>query len=168
MEDIKIITIQPTDWEQYREIRLRALKEEPQAFASTYAENVDKPAQMWIDRLNEALVGQNQWLLFAQNNNSLVGMIGAFIKEDSTVPEVIAVYVIKEWRGQGIGKLLLDKLITTIKQNQSINKLHLEVNCNQLAAINLYKSCGFSIIGKSKKTLGDGIEYEDYQMELVL
>jgi hypothetical protein len=41
MNNIEIITLKPEEWKQYRDLRLRALKEEPQAFGSTY-EDISK------------------------------------------------------------------------------------------------------------------------------
>jgi len=168
MGEINIITLQPLEWEKYRAIRLCALKEEPQAFASTYEENLHKPSEMWAERLTQALEGKNQWLYFAEQNGNLVGMAGAFMRENESIPEVIAVYVTREARGQGVAKKLMMTLISAIKENSLIHILHLEVNTKQTAAIELYKKCGFIIIKTKANTLGDGIVHEDYLMELAL
>ena len=57
----------------YKELRLRALREEPQAFGSSYEANVNKPDSYWVERLNDVKSG-NGWLVFAEINDKLVGM----------------------------------------------------------------------------------------------
>ncbi|SRR5258706_3395754 len=168
MEKIEIITLQPNDWLQYKELRLKALKEEPQAFVSTYEENLKHPDEFWQKRLEEALIGQSQCLLFAKVKNNLVGMVGGFVGDGKDNAEVIAVFVIKEFRGQGISKILMNELIKTMKHNNVIRRLLVGVNPEQAAALNLYISLGFKIIKKEKMILGDGKEHDSYEMEMLL
>ena len=56
----------------------------------------------------------------------------------------------KEKRKQGIGSLLLEKLISISKELEAIS-ITLEVNCNNLPAINLYKKFDFQEVGSRKK-----------------
>lgn len=43
MDTIQVVTLQPSKWQEYKNLRLLALKEEPQAFGSTYEENAKRP-----------------------------------------------------------------------------------------------------------------------------
>ncbi len=168
MEYLEIITLQPSDWKDYKELRLRALKEEPQAFASTYDENIKLPDEFWQMRLEEALAGESQWLLFARQQDNLVGMAGAFVKDEKDTVHIIAVFVDKKYRGQGISKKLMNNLISAIKQNNEIRRLLVGVNPEQVAALNLYQNIGFKLIKKGKIILGDGKEHENYEMEMLV
>jgi ribosomal protein S18 acetylase RimI-like enzyme len=168
MENIEIVTLQRTEWQQYRDLRLRALKEEPQAYASTYRENADKPDSYWTERLDEASSGQTQWLVFAKQGDNLVGMVGAFMKDHTDIVDIIAVYVAKEARGKGIAKKLMNAIMVKIKENKQVRKMRVGVNPEQVPALNLYKSLGFIITKKEKMILGDGKEHDSYDMEKVV
>jgi len=40
MDNIKIIKLTPERWEEYKNLRLEALKNSPTAFASSYEDNI--------------------------------------------------------------------------------------------------------------------------------
>lgn len=166
MENIEIVTLQPQQWQKYKDLRLRALKEEPQAFSSTYEDSVKYPDSFWQGRLKQAYVGNSQWLLFAKQEDNLVGMAGAYVADEKDAANVVGVYVAKDVRGQGVSKKIIINLITRIKQNKSIKKLFVSVNPDQVAAFNLYKSLGFNIIRKDKMIFGDGKQHDSYEMVL--
>lgn len=168
MEAVKIITLEPAAWQLYRDLRLRALKEEPQAFASTYEENANKPDEYWMKRLEEANEGKTQWLVFAKQGDKLIGMVGAFVKDKMDTVDIIAVYVAKEARGQGIAKKLMNSIISKIQKNKSVKRLLVGVNPEQVPAFNLYKGLGFTILKKERMILGDGKEHDSYEIEKVV
>ena len=59
----------------------------------------------------------------------------------------VSVYVSKESRGRGIGKLLLEHLILA-SENEGLWTLQSGVFPNNLASIKIHESCGFRRIGK--------------------
>lgn len=169
MDTIEIVTLQPEDWRQYRDLRLRALKEEPQAYGSTYEDNAKRPDEFWQKRLEESLIMSTQWLVFAKSDRMLVGMMGAFIeKEQSDSAHIIAVYVIPEARGKGIAKSLMKELLESIKTNKQIKNIIVDVNVEQTVAFNLYKNSGFEISKQYRAKLGDGKEHDIYQLQTVI
>lgn len=168
MENVEIVKLQPQQWESYKDLRLRALKEEPQAFSSTYEDSVKYPDSFWQERLKQAYVGNSQWLLFAKQADNLVGMAGAYVADEEDAAEVVGVYVAREVRGQGISKKLVVDLINKIKQDKSIKKLLIGVNPEQVAAMGLYQGLGFKIIGEDKMIMGNGKQYDNYEMVLIL
>ncbi len=168
MEFVEIVTLDPHDWQQYKTLRLQALQEDPQAFSANYENTVKAPDSQWQERVKEAQRGKSQWLLFAKVDEKLIGMVGGFIHEDPTIAHVGTAFVTKEERGKGIGALLMQDLIKRIKQKKHIKKMEVEVNSIQEAAVRLYKNCGFTVVGKQKRVLGDEKEYEDFLMELPL
>lgn len=56
----------------------------------------------------------------------------------------------KSWRGKGIGNLLMEDMILTAK-SRNLQNITLEVNENNIIAINLYNKFGFSVEGKRPK-----------------
>jgi GNAT superfamily N-acetyltransferase len=130
MDRIKIVTLKPEEWQEYRDLRLRALKEDPQAYGSTYEENAKHPDEYWRKRLEDTLNTNTQWLVFAKLDDVLVGMVGAFAEKEPDNAHVIAVYVTPEARGKGISKLLMQELLAKIKTTwiQVFNATVLTVN----------------------------------------
>lgn len=168
MDAIEIDALDPSEWEAYKNLRLLSLKEEPHAYLSTYANSSQEADDKWRLRLEDALKGDKQWLSFAKQNGKLIGMVGAFRIDDEPQAEIISAFVMKEFRGRGVGTKLMEHLLDTIQKNKEITKAHLEVNATQPAAVQLYKNCGFVITGSVKRVLGDGEEYDDYVMEKYL
>ncbi len=75
-QPIEIVQLPVEEWQIYRQIRLEALRDAPQAFGSTYQEQSVKPDAYWQSRLEEAAKGENRWLLFAHTGAQPIGMIG--------------------------------------------------------------------------------------------
>lgn len=67
--------------------------------------------------------------------------------------------VAKEWRGQGIGAILLSALFEWATKNEILEKINLSVHSNNERAIALYKKVGFEVEGVRKKDL----KYKDGQ-----
>jgi len=166
MENVEIITLEPQDWKQYRDLRLRALQEEPHAYGSTYADNVKNSDESWMERLKDASLEKAQWLVFAKHNDTVVGMAGAFAQKEIDTAQVIAVYVVPEERGKGISKLLMSDILTRIKKNKFVRKILVDVNPEQEAAYNLYKNYGFEVTKKYNMILGDGKEHDVIQLQM--
>ncbi len=91
---------------------------------------------------------QNESLLVAKNNNSVVGVVGWFEQEDFA--EIIMIGVKKEFRNQQIGSMLLKACISMLLSKR-INKLFIEVRKSNEAAIALYRKTGFVFNRKREK-----------------
>jgi ribosomal protein S18 acetylase RimI-like enzyme len=162
---IQIIKLPLSRWQEYKNLRLRALKDEPQAFSSSYTKEAAYPDEKWQERLSTACQEINSWLLFAQKNRRLVGMIGGWVEPGKDVITIFGMFVVKRERGQGIAKMLFNKLLSTIKQT-SFSRCMLEVNIDQQAAFHLYQTVGFQIVGQENLVLGDGQSHQLYKMDL--
>lgn len=153
--------------EEYKNLRLEALLEEPQAFGSSYKDHKDLPDEKWQEWHSNYKSGERDWMVFAEMNGELIGMAGAYQTDENikkNEANIIAVYVTKKARGNGVSKLLMNKLLNVLK-NSLIKKAKLAVNKDQTAAVKLYESFGFIITGKDNMVLGDGIAHEEYVME---
>lgn len=158
---IQIITLEPERWPEYRELRLEALRTCPQAFCSTYGSQIDKPAEWWQDRLISARSGES-WLLFAEENARLVGMIGAVWDGDAL--DIISMYVQPASQGKGIGRRLMSAILDAT-MDKGATKHVLSVNSVQNDALRLYQSFDFQITHEVQYTFGDGQTYLAYDME---
>ena len=77
-------------------------------------------------------------------DNKIVGFIIYSTLYENT--EIIDIFVSKNYRNKKIGYKLLNKVI----QDHKDNNITLEVNVNNVAAINLYKKLGFEIVATRK------------------
>lgn len=161
-----IVRLPIEKWNEYRALRLRALKEDPEAFSSSYADSLRQPEQFWKARLASAERGERSWLLFGRQDNKPVGMIGAFIEGDTTeTATVVSVYVPREERGNGISSRLMEEILRVLSAVPRLRKARLDVNVSQVAAIRVYQRCGFREIGRKPATTGAGEAVEQLVME---
>jgi RimJ/RimL family protein N-acetyltransferase len=168
-DNITIGKLPPEQWQQYKALRLRALHDDPQAFAVPFEEAVAYPDERWQQRATEGYTGKVSLMVFASEEEQLVGMMGAFFPpHDPGVALIVGVYVVPEARGKGISKKLMAALLHELKANPRIRKAALSVNKGQLAAINLYASFGFQVVGEEHVQLGDGNYYDAHLMERLL
>jgi adenylate kinase family enzyme/ribosomal protein S18 acetylase RimI-like enzyme len=148
---------------------LRALKTEPQAFGSSFSEMAQSPGETWQRRLQD-VIDRKSHLLFARLRGKLVGMVGAFQQEEdrqSSTANIYGMYVDSEARFQGVGKMLLSRLLQNLAES-GVKRARLDVNTDQLAAKQLYLSLGFAVTGSKIQTLGDGRQHLELGMELLI
>ncbi len=168
MTGIQIIKLKPEEWPLYRQIRLEALLNDPQAFGPAYADSLHYPDTFWQGRLQDAQAGERSWLLFAREDDRLVGMIGAFRPEESNEVHIVAVYVSPDKRGQGIGNALMDAILAGVSHLAAVQKAVLGVNKTQVAAVALYQRFGFQVVGEKSGVMGDGQMHTGHLMEKTL
>lgn len=157
----------PDDWETYRELRLAALRESPEAFGSTLVAEQPRVPEQWRDRLAAAQVSDGALALVALAGKCAVGLVWA--KADTTDAEVINVFqmwVAPEHRNHGIGKALLGQIIDWAKSNNA-KALQLGAVCGDTPAIRLYSSVGFLPTG-STEPLREGSSLISQSMRLDL
>lgn len=99
--------------------------------------------------LKEELKSENSNYVVVKNGlNEIVGFGGYKILVDNA--DIMNIVTKKSCRNNGIGTLILQNIIDLIK-SQNINHIILEVNENNIPAINLYKKFGFKTIAERKK-----------------
>jgi ribosomal protein S18 acetylase RimI-like enzyme len=148
-------------WKDYRDLRLDALSKDPCAFGSSHGEERDLPEEEWRRRIHNAL--------FAMSGGKPVGMI-VFVHEKKEkakhIANIFGVYVKKEFRGQGIGKMLIGEALTEILKDRDVKKIRLTVNAENKVAIGLYEDAGFNSVGTMKDELQvEGKFYDELMME---
>jgi RimJ/RimL family protein N-acetyltransferase len=162
---IVIKKLEEDGWKEYRDLRLQALKREPTAFGSSYDEEKDITEEQWRKRT----IGN---ALFALSKDKLIGMIGYFRVNRTKlrhIANIFGFYVSREYRGQGVGKKLIDSVLIQIKKSEDIVKIKLAVNPEQKAAVKLYQSFGFKVVGQLKNELYiKGKFYDELIMEKLL
>jgi ribosomal protein S18 acetylase RimI-like enzyme len=132
-----------SDWETYRGIRLRSLREEPAAYASQYEIERHYTADLW-----KQWMGNGGTFLAFDDDQVLVGTATALRAGDGDTL-VVGMYVAPEVRGQGCPQLLLDAIADLASRRQD-GRLVLEVSESNLRAASCYRSYGFVETGRRR------------------
>ena len=152
-----------TRWEDYRDIRLEALRSEPVAFGSSYEEEAAREKGVWEDRIRN--------IFFALRNDDPIGLIGYTCRErekQKHIAEIFSLFVRMDYRRTGIGEKLLKQALSSIRENEAITKVSLCVNSPQICAVNLYKKYGFEVVGKLKNEIKVNDKfYDQLLMEII-
>lgn len=172
MDNVKIIKLPPERWEEYKNLRLEALKNEPTAFAASYEEKASKEDEYWQNQLKKFQDADEDSMWFAEVSDKLVGLTGWYRSNTEKLrhsASVYAVYVNPKYRGKGIAKELIKKVLEEVESKPEIVKIDLNVNTKNEAATNLYKKLGFEIVGTLHKEIYVNGEYfDEYEMEKIV
>ena len=146
-------------------LRLRALTDNPEAFATTYEETLASGRERLLEGLR-----QKESFYVGAFEHGLIGMV-YFRREEGRKNchkgRILSMYVQPESRGLGVGKALLQEVITQAKQLVGVEQLHLTVVTTNSAAHSLYRSMGFEVYGTILRALKMDEQYWD-EVQMVL
>ena len=161
---MKIISLPEDRWQEYRDLRIKSIHENPQSFHDTVEECLSKDKSFWTNWYKNHLL--------AEENGQLIGMVGGYRESKPMlkhVSHIVSFYVDPLHRGKGVGKKLLVAMIEKLSFHHRSKKITLGVVTTQQSAIHLYESLGFQRVGHSKYAVRVGEKYYDeYMMELYL
>ena len=156
---ISIRRLLPDDWEEFRHIRLRALKDAPHAFSSTLEEAVQLAEEEWRRRLG----ARAQFI--ALTGRATVGTAGGFDEEARA--HLISMWVDPGARRSGVGFRLVTE-VADWARGRGRRTLWLWVVEGNLAAERLYLRCGFDRTGKSQPVGSADAARREFEMSLAL
>ncbi|MEZ6044858.1 MAG: GNAT family N-acetyltransferase [Planctomycetaceae bacterium] len=163
---IQIHRFTPEEWRIYKQLRLSALKEDPDAFGSRWEKWVLEPDSWWESqtlRAHDTL----QNLIRAEVNNAPAGLAcGVIEEEDLHKAHVYQFWVDPCYRSQGVGKRMLDEIISWARQKNA-DSLELHVTCGDRPAARLYARAGFRVTGEPEP-IREGSIILEQTMELRL
>jgi len=160
------MTIHPLDAshaEAYRQLRLEALEQYPEAFASSHEEEQAWPIERFSNRLNSS----DKFTLGAWLDQTLIGSV-TLIPEQRTKlkhrANIVAMYVRPEHRSSGIGRQLMQQAIELARELGHIEQIYLSVMAHNEPAKRLYMALGFEAYGKDWRALKIGDAYHDEEL----
>ena len=136
---MEILRIGPDEWEVFRELRLRALREAPYAFGSRYDDWAEAPEASWRDRLSNVPLN-----LVARVDGELVGMASGVV-EDEDGAELISMWVDPAARGSGVAAALIQAVVEWARS--AGRATYLMVRSENARAIAAYARAGFVDLG---------------------
>lgn len=133
----------------FKEIRLRALRDSPTAFGSTYAQEAQLSDDEWLARAAACHTETTAGFL-ALDGPSAIGIARATPDdEDADVVWVESMWVAPTHRRAGVGRLLINQVIAWTS-GRGARVLKLCVTSHNDAAIRFYQSVGFSPTGRTE------------------
>lgn len=143
------------DVETYWAIRLRALREEPESFGSSYADASARPLADIAGQLR-SMRERGDFTLAAVEDGALVGLI-AFVRapgaKNQHNADIYSMYVAPEARSKGYGRALIEETLRRARALGGIEKVALAVVSTNTAARALYQSLGFTTYGLRPQAL---------------
>jgi RimJ/RimL family protein N-acetyltransferase len=124
------------DWQQLRELRLRALADSPDAFLTTLDEARARTDSEWREWAESTVVFVD---------DEFTGMAGGFVQEDG-IPMLIGMWVTPERRGTGLAEALARAVIEWAR-GLGAPRIVLWVVIGNVAAERFYERIGFAPTG---------------------
>ena len=139
--------LSPDEWPAYRDLRLRALRDSPDAFGSTFERERQRSDAEWAARLAVTEDSRESLPLVAVWGNEFVGLAwGRLVASDDRVVHVYQMWVSPTSRGRGIASLLIDTLIAWARSVRA-TQLRLSVTGGNTSAERTYAKAGFEPLG---------------------
>lgn len=157
------------DASAYKALRLRALKETPQAFISTFEVETKKPLSGFVYELSYAQQSPIWGYYGIFIDQKLVGFCQiskVYAVKKTHIANLYNLYVDPHHRGQGLAKKLVTKVLEKAK-SQNIERVFINYLSKNKSARGFYDHLGFKQCGVRPKAAKDGDEYDD-EVEMVL
>jgi GNAT superfamily N-acetyltransferase len=147
---VTIRRILPSEGMALRDIRLRAIRDTPAAFAVSLADTLVQTEDDWTRWATLSAAGEASVMYVAEDAGNWIGMAGGRrdpAQSDGTV-ELISMWVDPAYRGRGLGRRLVEQ-VAAWAWDHAARRLALWVTEGNAAAIELYTRCGFRALGDS-------------------
>jgi RimJ/RimL family protein N-acetyltransferase len=147
----RVRPLRADEWRELREIRLAALLDAPDAFATRYAEAAARDDERWrTDAVERAT-------FVAVEDGRIVGMASGW--DDAGAAQLIQMFVRPEARGRGLADELVAAVVRWARE-RGFERLELGVTDGNLAAERVYARCGFVRVGEPIDRSGAGVARE--------
>ncbi len=160
---IEILTVD--NWKILKDLWLPALESDSIAYGSSYEENVDLNEDAWRKKFE---AGPKYIARVGGNPVGLIGVHYEKTKKTEHVAHVVGFYVDPFYRGQGVGRKILERVLADLQAHPKISKVELGVNVLQTNAVALYKSFGFVEEGVLHNATKIGNTYYDHAQMYLL
>jgi len=157
VSDIKLLG--PEEWPVLRDIRLRALRESPESFLSSYEREVSFGSERW-----RAEFARGEWSI-GFIDTAPVGLLGTTRELDTPADQCYLEYmwVAPEFRRSGLAHSLLEVVLGRVRNN-GVNTVFLWVLDGNTPAEQLYKSIGFVSTSQRQPLEADPARFEELML----
>ena len=157
----EIHPITPLLTANYKAVRLRALKDSPLAFGSTYERESQFTDEEWNARAARLCVGRDMGFL-ALCDGKYDGLVLCLLDPDDPLKgQLVSMWVAPERRKLSVGRQLIEAIATWASE-RGVRTLRLMVTSVNDSAMEFYRRNGFVMTGKTEPYPNDPdiMEYE--------
>src|SRR5687768_3906262 len=131
--------VESDDWERLRDVRLRALASDPDAFLETVEDARTLPDERWRER---ARPSEHDVTFVHERDDAFDGMVSAFVDDDAETVHLVGMWVARDLRGSGVARELVGRIIEWSRGHGRV-RVVLSVEAGNARAARLYEKCGF-------------------------
>jgi GNAT superfamily N-acetyltransferase len=162
MSEISVRVLEEDGWQDYRNVRLAALQESPQAFLATYAEEAMKPEQYW----RNCMVRSDR--LLAESAGEPLGVASVDIDDEATDSASISdLWVTPEARNTGVASRLVQAAADQAIRH-GCTKLYYWVSTENGRAIGFASNAGFRPTSERRTTRTENKEFGNQEIAFVM
>ncbi len=164
--DIRLLDA--SDAKKYWDLRLEALEQNPEAFATSYEEAISRENP--VEGVENNLSKEGSFTFGAFHHNELIGVVTLLQEAPLKLKHkanILAMYVDPKMRGLGVGNELLLEAINHAKSMKTIENLNLSVVTTNESAKKLYSKLGFKVFGTEKYALIINGQYYDEEYRVL-
>jgi GNAT superfamily N-acetyltransferase len=155
--DLVIARLAAADWAAFREVRLAALRDAPEAFGSTAADAEKLNEEEWRRRLEQRAV------FLAQGSGKRAGLAAGIGGDRPGEAELISMWVAPAWRGHGVGDRLVEAVLAWAA-GEGLTTVGLWVAQGNARAERLYARHGFAATGRVQPMGGERRDLLEFEM----
>lgn len=138
----------PDDAEEYRSLRLEALRLHPEAFGSSHAEESTRPLSSFADRIACGYIAGG----FVDGRlDAMAGLLIPAQAKSQHKGLLWGVYVRENRRGSGVVDAVMTALLAHATEH--VEQIHLSVAATNERAIGFYRRLGFESFGTEPRAL---------------
>lgn len=142
---VTVRRVRPEEWPALRDIRLRALRDAPFAFGSTYEDEAAFLAETWRQRA--AGVEGVRATFVAEGSGGWLGIATGLGNDPAPGTAMLAgMFVVPQARRLGVATALVEAVVDWARSHGA-RRLELDVTGTNAAAIRLYQRAGFTDTG---------------------
>ena len=155
------------DAEAFWNIRLRALRDNPESFGASYEEILERGIAGVTQGLRKSDTAPDDATFGAFEGSTLVG-IANFQREEGIKRHhkgvIWGMYVPQELRGKGVGKALLEAAIAYARTLPGLEQINVSVVITSKEAHRLFQALGFETYGLERHALKLNNKYFDQEL----
>jgi GNAT superfamily N-acetyltransferase len=165
VQRVRIRRVGADEWASLRDVRLSALADSPDAFGATLVEERRFDEARW-----RGWATGDGWpgavaTFVADDAGSFVGMAtGHHPDADPAIAWLFAMWVRPDLRGRGIGRALVDGVVSWANRRPPIGRVVLRVTETNAGADRFYASCGFVPTDEAPEPLRAGADLRTHRM----
>ena len=141
------------DLAAYREVRLAALRDAPEAFGSTF----EKEATLTEDDWRRRLETEDRAVFVVDDAGMILGLaVGSPDEDDPGAGYLLSMWVDPRARGSGRGDALVQAVVGWLEAGR-YRLIRLHVTDGNATAVDLYRRNGFALSGRQFRRDRDGV-----------